>query len=178
MQKIIKKEIHKALFLDRDGVINFDYGYVHKKENFHFRSEIFNICKQALLNKYKIIVITNQSGIGQNLFTKKDFILLNKYMLTKFLENKINISDIYYCPYHPIKGKGKYLKDSFNRKPNPGMLIQASKDHSINLSESIMIGDKETDYKAALNAKLKYYIDAKEESWDKSFFELLQRLKK
>ena len=125
----------KALFLDRDGVINFDYGYVHKKENFKFRSEIFNICKQALLYKYKIIVITNQSGIGQNLFSENDFLLINKFMISKFSENQIVITEVYYCPYHPTKGKGIYLKNSFNRKPNPGMFFQAAKDHKIDLKK-------------------------------------------
>ena len=169
---------NKALFLDRDGVINYDYGYVYKKENFIFRSEIFDICKKALFYKFKIIVITNQSGIGQNLYTKKDFNLLNKFMIKKFLEKKIKITDVYYCPYHPFKGKGVYLKDSYNRKPNPGMLIQASKEHLINLNESIMIGDKETDYKAAINAKLKYYIDANQKDWDQRFFKLIYDLRK
>ena len=70
------------------------------------------------------------------------------------------------------------LKDSYNRKPNPGMIVQASKDHLINLNESIMIGDKETDYKAAINAKLKYYIDAKEKDWDQKFFKLLYEFRK
>ena len=169
---------NKALFLDRDGVINHDFGYVYKKENFIFRSEIFDICAKALLCKFKIIVVTNQSGIGQNLYKKKDFDLLNKFMIEKFLEKNIKIKDIYYCPYHPSKGKGSYLKDSYNRKPNPGMIVQASKDHLINLNESIMIGDKETDYKAAINAKLKYYIDAKEKDWDQKFFKLLYEFRK
>ena len=139
---------NKALFLDRDGVINFDYGYVHKKEDFKFRPEIFNICKSALENKFKIIVITNQSGIGQNFFTEKEFKLLNKFMLSEFRRNQIEITHIYFCPFHPIKGKGKYLKDSYLRKPKPGMFFEAAKDYDINLRKSIMIGDKKTDYEA------------------------------
>ena len=172
-----KKAMSKAVFLDRDGVINFDYGYVYKKENFHFRPEIFNICRESLLSKYKIIVITNQSGIGQNLFTKKEFILLNKFMISKFLEKKIIITDVYFCPYHPTKGKGKYLKDSYNRKPNPGMLLKAAEDHHINLKESIMIGDKKTDFEASVNAKVKYYVDANMKNWDKKFLNLIKGFK-
>ena len=176
-----KKEIlnkakkSKALFLDRDGVVNVDYGYVYKKENFEFRDEIFNICRMALLYKYKIIIVTNQSGIGQDLFTKVDFDLLSNFMISKFLENNIFITDIYYCPYHPSKGKGKYLKDSFNRKPNPGMFYKAARDHQIDLKSSIMIGDKKPDYEASNNAKIKYYVDATKKTWLKDFKELIQK---
>tara|TARA_B100001287_G_C22547884_1_gene465386 strand:+ start:77 stop:589 length:513 start_codon:yes stop_codon:yes gene_type:complete len=156
---------HRALFLDRDGVINFDYGYVHKIVDFDFRPEIFEICKIALLRKYKIIIITNQAGIGRKIFSEKDFFLLNEHMIREFEKKLITISGIYYCPYHPTEGKGKYLKDSFFRKPNPGMILKASKDYDINLKESLMIGDKESDYEAARRAKLKYYIDAKNSKW-------------
>ncbi len=167
---------NKALFLDRDGVINYDYGYVFRKEDFNFRNEIFNICQKALAYKYKIIVITNQSGIGRNLFTESDFTLLNNFMISKFLENNIVVTDIYYCPFHPTKGKGKYLKDSFNRKPNPGMFFQAEKDHQIDLKKSIMIGDKNTDYEATIKANIKYYIDAKEMNWVNDFSKLIKKI--
>ena len=183
-EKFKKKEIinkskkSKALFLDRDGVINIDYGYVHKKENFEFRDEIFSICRMALTHEYKIIIVTNQSGIGQDLYTENDFYLLNDFMISKFLENNILITDVYYCPYHPSKGKGKYFKDSFNRKPNPGMLYQAEKDHQLDLKNSIMIGDKESDFQASINAKINYYIDAREKDWEKDFLELIKNISK
>ncbi len=156
---------NRALFLDRDGVINFDYGYVHKITHFDFRPEIFEICKVALDYKYKIIIITNQSGIGRKLFSEKDFLLLNQFMIREFNKKSIKISGTYYCPYHPSEGKGKYLKDSFFRKPNPGMILKASKDFDIDLKESIMIGDKDSDYEASRRANLKHYVDAKNIKW-------------
>ena len=156
---------NRALFLDRDGVINFDYGYVHKIINFHFRPEIFEICKSALDHKYKLIIITNQAGIGRKIFSENDFFLLNKHMIKEFEKKLITISGIYFCPYHPTEGKGKYLKDSFYRKPNPGMILKASKDFDIDLKESFMIGDKDSDYEAASRANLKYYVDAKNIKW-------------
>ena len=155
----------RALFLDRDGVINFDHGYVHKITNFEFRPEIFEICKIALDHKYKIIIVTNQAGIGRKLFTERDFFLLNEYMIREFEKKLITISGIYYCPYHPTEGKGKYLKNSFYRKPNPGMILKASNDFDIDLKQSLMIGDKDSDYEAALRANLKYYVDAKNVKW-------------
>jgi len=156
---------NKALFLDRDGVINFDYGYVHKIINFDFRPEIFEICKVALDRKYKIIIVTNQSGIGRKLYSENDFHSLNKFMISEFKKKFITISGIYHCPYHPTEGKGKYLKDSYDRKPNPGMILKASRDLDINLNYSIMIGDKDSDYEAARRANLKKYIDAKDKKW-------------
>ena len=156
---------NKALFLDRDGVINFDYGYVHKIVNFDFRPEIFEICKVALDLKYKIIIITNQSGIGRKLYSERDFLILNEYMINEFKKELITISGIYHCPFHPTEGKGKYLKDSYERKPNPGMILKASKDFDLNLNESIMIGDKESDYQASCKANLRYYIDANDQKW-------------
>ncbi len=168
---------NKALFLDRDGVINFDYGYVHRKEDFKFRPEIFNICKSALKKNFKIIIITNQSGIGQNLFSERDFKLLNEFMLSKFRDNEIKVTHIYFCPYHPTKGKGKYLGDSYLRKPNPGMFFEAAKDYSINLSKSIMIGDKKIDYEAAINANIKYFIDATRNNWEKISIKIINNSK-
>tara|TARA_B100001248_G_C27333366_1_gene432576 strand:+ start:330 stop:836 length:507 start_codon:yes stop_codon:yes gene_type:complete len=156
---------HKALFLDRDGVINFDYGYVYKIKNFDFRPEIFEICLVALDHKFKIIIITNQSGIGRKLYSEKDFLLLNQYMIREFKKKFITISGTYYCPYHPTEGKGKYLKDSFFRKPNPGMILKASKDFDIDLKNSIMIGDKDSDYEASRRANINHYVDANKTNW-------------
>lgn len=164
----------RALFLDRDGVINLDYGYVYKISDFTFRPEIFEICQTALDLKYKIIVVTNQAGIGRGLFTENDFINISKYMIGIFKKNKIKITDIYHCPFHPKEGKNKFLKESFERKPNPGMLIKAAIDHKLKLEDSIMVGDSISDQKAALNAKLKYFINAKEKSWKTESIKLLK----
>lgn len=157
--------INKALFLDRDGVVNFDYGYVHKIKDFNFRPEIFEICRSALDLEFKIIIITNQAGIGRKIYGEKDFKVLNNFMIKEFKKKFITINGVYYCPFHPTEGKGKYLKDSYDRKPNPGMIFKATEDLKINLNKSIMIGDKKSDYYASQSANIKYYVDAKDIDW-------------
>lgn len=136
---------NKALFLDRDGVINEDYGYVYQISKFHLIDNIQILIKQAALSGYKIIIVTNQSGIGRKFFSKKDFLNITKYMKNIFLKDDCHIDAIYHCPYHPLEGVGKYLRDSFDRKPNPGMLLRAQKDFNLDMSRSILIGDKISD---------------------------------
>ena len=157
--------MNSCLFLDRDGVINFDYGYVFQEEKFVFRKEIFKICKVAKDKNFLIIVITNQAGIGRGKYTEKDFLKINKFMKDVFFEKGIIIDDVYFCPFHPTEGKGFYLKDSFDRKPNPGLIFKAVADHNINLKDSIFIGDKETDRQAAESAGIPIYVDANKENW-------------
>jgi len=142
----------KALFLDRDGVINQDNAYVHKKEDFHFLDGIFELTKEAKNKNYLVIIVTNQAGIGRGLYSEEDFMSLMDWVKKKFVENNAVIDDIYFCPYHASHGKGSYKKDSYMRKPNPGMIYNAAKKYNINLKESIMIGDNISDVEAGHNA--------------------------
>lgn len=144
-----------ALFLDRDGVINEDTGYVFQPRNFNFIDGIFSLVKSANSKGIKVIVVTNQAGIGRGYYSEEDFQHLSHWMKRKFIENGAEIDGIYHCPYHPQHGLGRYKKDSSWRKPNPGMLIQASIDYSLNLSQSIMVGDKRSDIEAADAAGVK-----------------------
>ena len=138
----------KALFLDRDGVINIDSGYVYKKENFFFLEGIFEIVSYANQNGYLVIVITNQSGIARGFYSENDFYVISKWMKKEFNKNNCKIDDIFYCPYHSKHGKGKYKKNSILRKPSPGMLIMAKEKYDIDMESSILIGDKITDIQA------------------------------
>ncbi len=145
---------NKALFLDRDGVINIDYGYVHKVENFHFVEGIFDLCRKAQNLGYLIIIITNQAGIAKGHYTEEQFLELTKWMESQFLKQDIKITKTYYCPYHIDAVVEKYKLDSFDRKPNPGMFLKAIKEFNIDPQKSIMIGDKDIDMSAAAQSNI------------------------
>ena len=143
---------NRALFLDRDGVINYDSGYTSRAENFEFIDGIFDLCLAARRLDYLLIVVTNQSGIGRGFYSEQDFFRLTKWMHERFSAEGAPITDVFYCPYHPVQGIGHYKKDSFDRKPNPGMLLRAAEKQGLDLERSIMIGDKDSDMRAARNA--------------------------
>jgi D-glycero-D-manno-heptose 1,7-bisphosphate phosphatase len=142
----------KALFLDRDGVINHDHGYIHKSDNFDFVDGIFDLAYSAHEKNYKLVVITNQAGIGRGYYTEDQFHQLTAWMRQQFLKAGAPISGVYFSPYHPTDGIGRYLKDDFSRKPHPGMILQAQKDLSLDLNRSVLIGDKVSDIQAGVAA--------------------------
>lgn len=144
--------MNRALFLDRDGVINIDYGYVHTRDSFHFLDGIFDLVRTARERDYKIIVVTNQAGIGRGYYSKECFLHLTKWMCEEFSEASAPIDKVYFSPYHPTAGIGEYLKDDFSRKPHPGMILQAKRELAINLERSILVGDKISDIQAGVTA--------------------------
>ncbi|MDD2449666.1 MAG: D-glycero-beta-D-manno-heptose 1,7-bisphosphate 7-phosphatase [Sulfurimonas sp.] len=141
--------MNKALFLDRDGVINVEKDYLYKIEDFEFIDGIFELCKYYERLGFIIVVVTNQSGIARGFYSEDEFEILTSWMKDKFLQQGILISKVYHCPHHP-----KISGACSCRKPNPGMLLDASKDLNIDLSKSIIIGDKERDIEAGLAAGL------------------------
>lgn len=145
---------NKALFLDRDGVVNVDHGYVYQSEEFEFIDGIFSTCKKFYDAGYKIIVVTNQSGIGRGYYTEADFLALTQWMKTQFRNHNIEIADVYFCPHHPKKALPEYLKQCDCRKPAPGMLLQGIKEHNIDPKYCIMVGDKLSDMQAAKKAHI------------------------
>ena len=148
----------KALFLDRDGVINVDHGYVYKLEDFQFIDGIFDLCRYAFSKGYLIFVVTNQAGIGRGYYSEADFNFLTQWMSEEFLAQDVLISKVYYSPFHPKHGLGKYKKHDESRKPMPGMIHQAVREFGIDLSESTLIGDKGTDILAGQNAGVRTNI--------------------
>jgi D-glycero-D-manno-heptose 1,7-bisphosphate phosphatase len=142
---------NKALFIDRDGVINYDYGYVGGLQNFVFKKNIFNSLKKFQNKNYQIIVISNQAGIAKNKFSLKSYLVLEKYIQKEFNKKQIYIK-FFYCPHHINAVLATYKKNCFFRKPNPGMILKASKLYNINLKKSILIGDKISDIKAGLRS--------------------------
>lgn len=149
---------NKALFLDRDGVINKDLGHVYKIKDFKLIKNIEVLIRKANKKFYKIIIVTNQAGIGKQLYTEEDYKKLTKYMKFILAKKKCYIDGVYHCPYHPKEAVGNYLMDSFDRKPNPGMLLKAKKDFNLDMKKSIFIGDKLTDMEAGINAQVKTNI--------------------
>ena len=139
---------NKALFLDRDGVVNVDYGYVHKKEDFHFIDGIFSLAAAALREGFLIIIVTNQAGIGRGYYTEAQFHELMDWVKDEFRRRGAAVHAVYFCPCHPTRGIGRYRRESPFRKPAPGMLLQAAADHDIDLEASLMVGDALTDMEA------------------------------
>lgn len=157
----------RALFLDRDGVINVDHAYVHKPDDFEFIDGIFELVAAANRAGYLTIVITNQAGIGRGYYTEADFEKLTAWMKQQFLLNGAHIDDVYYCPHHPESAIGDYLQECDCRKPKPGMLLKAMKEHSIDMANSIFIGDKHSDMIAgqATGIKTLLLLNNSEESF-------------
>jgi len=143
---------HRALFLDRDGVINVEKDYVHKVEDFHFIDGVFETCEAFQKAGYLVVVITNQSGIGRGYYTEEDFHRLNDWMRGEFEKHGVTIHGIYFCPHHPEEGTGPYKRYCQCRKPAPGMLLEASDALEIDLERSVLVGDKESDIEAGERA--------------------------
>ena len=137
-----------AAFVDRDGVINKEKNYLYKISEFEFTDH----CIDALCNivdaGYRIIVVTNQSGIGRGYYTETDYHKLTDWYVNKLKAHKVNITDVFFCPHYPSSRLAQYRKHCDCRKPKPGMILQAAEKYDINLATSVLIGDKLTDIQA------------------------------
>lgn len=143
---------YSAVFLDRDGVINHNHGYVHKREDFDFIDGIFDLARYAHEQRYKLVVITNQAGIARGYYAEEQFHQLTDWMCQQFLAAGAPIERVYFSPYHPTSGLGRYLKDDFSRKPHPGMILKAQQELSIDVGRSLLIGDRPSDIQAGTAA--------------------------
>jgi len=142
----------KALFLDRDGVINIEREYVYRREDFTFQDGIFELCSAAQSLGYLLLVVTNQAGIARGYYAESEFLDLTDWMIAEFKERGVVITKVYYCPHHPVHGLEPYRIDSLDRKPKPGMFLRAKADYNIDLEASALIGDKLSDIQAAAGA--------------------------
>jgi len=158
----------KAAFLDRDGVINEDFGYVGSIDRFEFKEGIFELLGLLQDLGYELFIVTNQSGIARGYYSENDFLKLMDWVKNELKKRNIEIKDIAFCPHHPdITGECDC------RKPKPGMILDLAKKHNINLSNSIMIGDSNSDIKACENAGLfKCY------KVEDSLFDIIEIIKK
>lgn len=142
--------LNKALFLDRDGVINVDKHHMYKIDDCEFIPGIFELCYLAHKKGYNIVVVTNQAGIAKGYYNEQDLHKLHDYIKETFSKKGIYIEKIFYCPHHP-----DFTGDCNCRKPKPGMLLEAAKELKLSLNDSILIGDKESDLEAGYRAELK-----------------------
>lgn len=137
----------KALFLDRDGVVNVEKNYLYKIKDFELIDGIIEVCQHYEALGYLIIIVTNQSGISRGYYSSEDFERLSAWMIEYFKSLGVTITHIYHCPHHEsIDGACDC------RKPQPGMFLDAQKEYALDMQNSVMIGDNERDIQAAIRA--------------------------
>jgi D-glycero-D-manno-heptose 1,7-bisphosphate phosphatase len=147
-----KRQSSRAIFLDRDGVINVDHGYVCSRDRFEFIDGIFDLVRFARDAGFLVFVVTNQAGIGRGYYSSADFRDLTDWMLEEFKKNAAPIDKVYFCPYYPADQSYVDPAKAFFRKPQPGMILQAAKEFEVDLGRSILVGDKSTDIEAGVAA--------------------------
>lgn len=155
-KKIIKSYNKRAVFLDRDGVINQDYGYVHKIDNFKWKPGIFKLIKYFNDNNYYVFVVSNQSGIGRGYYTKKDVDILHDWVQSQLSSKGSHVDKFYIAPYY-AENKKYNLKDKKLRKPNTGMIDLALKEWKVKKKGSIVIGDQDSDKMLAMKCNMKFF---------------------
>lgn len=142
----------RALLLDRDGVINFNHGYVHTPARTEWLPGIFELVAQARRQKFLVIVVTNQAGIGRGYYSEDEFLTYTAWMHAQFAQRGAPLLATFWCPHHPDAGIGEYRVDCECRKPGPGMLLAAAERFGLDMQASWMIGDKPSDLEAAVGA--------------------------
>ncbi len=168
-KKLIKKS---AVFLDRDGTINYDFGYVHTFEKFKLRPNVLKGLKYLTKKKYLIFIVTNQAGIAKGIFKMEQLKKLHKKILIYFKKKNVKIHQIEFCPYHPEGIVKLYKKKSQFRKPGNLMLKKILNKWNIDLNKSFMIGDKNSDKLAAKKTKI-YFEFVK-----KNFYTQVKKIEK
>jgi len=136
-----EKNPKRAIFLDRDGVINKDKGHVYKIKDFEFEKNALKGLQLINSKKYLIFVISNQAGIAKGYYTKDDFKKFDQWLKKNLMKKGIKITKTYYCPHHPEGKTLRYRKKCFCRKPEIGLLLKAKEEFNINLNKSYLIGD-------------------------------------
>jgi len=145
----------RCLFLDRDGVVNEEVGYLHRADEVRFVDGIFSLCRTAARLGYRLIVVTNQAGIARGYYSEADFEALMEFMRGELRAEGVELDAVYYCPFHPEHGVGKYKREHEDRKPGIGMLRRGEREFGVELNESVLIGDRCSDVGAANAAGLR-----------------------
>lgn len=139
----------RALFLDRDGVVNVDHGYVHDAGSTQWLPGIFELCREAIAAGYLPVVVTNQAGIARGYYDEPAFRAYTAWVHARFQAQDAPLLATYYCPHHPTAGLGDYRRECDCRKPGPGMLLRAAADFGLDLAASVLVGDTDSDLMAA-----------------------------
>lgn len=137
-----------AIFLDRDGTVNVDHGYVHEIDDFQFIDGAIEAMQQLKKMGYALVLVTNQSGIARGMFSEDQFMQLTEWMDWSLADRDVDLDGIYYCPHHPEAAVEEYRQQCDCRKPQPGMLLSAMKELNIDMAASYMVGDKIDDVQA------------------------------
>ena len=151
----VGQDVERGLFLDRDGVINEEIGFLIRPEDVRFVPGIFSLCRTARELGYRIFVVTNQSGIARGYYSEEQFHALMGWMAVEFAREGVGFDAVYHCPYHPEHGVGVYRQEHEDRKPGPGMLRRGAREFGVELAESVMVGDRCSDVGAANAAGLR-----------------------
>lgn len=155
-----------ALFLDRDGVVNVNHGYVHTPERTQWLPGIFDLSARARQAGYLLVVVTNQAGIARGYYSEEQFLEYTCWVHGEFAARGVPLDATLYCPHHPTAGLGELCVDCECRKPRPGMFLAAASLLNIALDRSLMVGDQESDLIAASRAGLKAGLLVKESAVD------------
>nr|WP_226375785.1 D-glycero-beta-D-manno-heptose 1,7-bisphosphate 7-phosphatase [Pantoea stewartii] len=138
-----------AIFLDRDGTLNVDHGYVHEIDHFQFIDGVIESLQQLKKMGFALVVVTNQSGIARGMFSEDQFMQLTEWMDWSLADRDVDLDGIYFCPHHPDATVEAYRQQCDCRKPQPGMLLAAQEELHIDMAASYMVGDKLEDMQAA-----------------------------
>ncbi len=150
--------MNKAVFLDRDGTINEDYGYLYEIEKFRFLDGVLEGLKKFQDEGYMLVIITNQSGIARGYYSENDYEKLSDWMVKELEKRDIHIKKMYYCPHHPDSKIEKYKKNCKCRKPELGLFYEAIKELDIDLNSSIAIGDRDRDVAICKETSIKGFV--------------------
>ena len=148
----------KTVFFDRDGVLNVERNYLYKIEEFQWQTDAVAAIKLLQAQDYRIIVVTNQSGVARGYYNEADVSKLHNYMQAQLALQQTRIDAFYYCPHLPDASRAEYAQECDCRNPGPGMILKAMQEHEVLKEQSFLIGDKESDLQAAQAAGIRGYL--------------------